>query len=1169
MIFKYLQKFSILLGLLLSLSGGIVGQTSISETKYDSLKSLGLINILDAYSFVLDRNNNRSTNQFTPPDSTFILAMAPSDDGSSDVISLPFDFCFWGNPENQVFINTNGNISFDKTFSTGTPFRLPFNGFKIIAPFWSDVDTRARGGVYYKVLPNALIVNWEDVGRFDQNNFSGNSYQLIITDGTSELLPFGYTVGFFYDKLEWTAGDASGGIGGFGGAPAVIGINYGDGIRYSQAGRFDKSDTTFIPDIDTLNGVEKLMGKHIYFNPCDSVNNIPGLMGSQLKDTIGVCVGDTLRDVFYFFAPESDQLTYVQLSASNFPGYQLLGTTTGQMATAEIEIVGSVANFGFHTISFAVVDNGHPSQFLEFDLVVQVDSLPIPMGIIGDSSICEYDTTQLAVPNVYETYLWNTGQNTSTIDVTPGNYEITVSYNNCYATDRHLVNAHVPNVTIVGPKYICLPDTVLLTSPIGNDSYRWSTTDTTSQISVTQNGEYSLTVTDQGCIKSDSLKVYLLSELPVRISTSNFNSCNGDLVTLAVPDYFDKVQWSNGDTTNSIMVSAGSYFVTVSVFSGNGNICTSTDSIQINSASITPIALNGDSLICGNGKANYAVLGNYDSYMWDNESSSQTTTYDSSGFHWVSVTQGTCIDSAFFQIIGNPRPIVSITGSLFYCDTVDSSRLVAVGGVWDSLYWNTGDTTDTIYTGFGWKKITVWKDGCSSIDDFPVNELINGVDVKGITEICPGQSTRLEVEFGFDLYQWNNGAIGFSTLATTPGKYWCVVHLDSCFATTDTITVTVQNPDTVKILGDTVMCDSAGGFIYTDISFQSFIWNTGERTPGIQYSSPGIYSVTVEDSGFCVTSDTLDVIQLPPLNVSISGNTFYCFQDSGIIRVDSFDHYLWSNGDTSQVLKAREGVYSVTVTNDNGCKGKDQNWKIISSNPKIEISHAPNICENRQADLILKTTRTDSFLWSTGEITDTIFVFPGVYSVTLTDKNGCTVDSTYDFVGLVSPNVGLRINPDEISDAYLPVHFMDESNAKGQSVGAWFWGITDAIIGSSEDTVVTFYSGEELNVIHALTLQNGCTDTASLSYTISSDIVKVNIITPNGDGINDYLVFPNLAVYQTNELIIFNRWGTEVARFKNYRNFWDANGMIDGVYFYVLYLDETQEPIKGSFTIIR
>ena len=110
---------------------------------------------------------------------------------------------------------------------------------------------------------------------------------------------------------------------------------------------------------------------------------------------------------------------------------------------------------------------------------------------------------------------------------------------------------------------------------------------------------------------------------------------------------------------------------------------------------------------------------------------------------------------------------------MFYCDTVDSSRLVAVGGVWDSLYWNTGDTTDTIYTGFGWKKITVWKDGCSSIDDFPVNELINGVDVKGITEICPGQSTRLEVEFGFDLYQWNNGAIGFSTLATTPGKYWC------------------------------------------------------------------------------------------------------------------------------------------------------------------------------------------------------------------------------------------------------------------------------------------------------------------------------------------------------------------------------------------------------------
>jgi len=100
-------------------------------------------------------------------------------------------------------------------------------------------------------------------------------------------------------------------------------------------------------------------------------------------------------------------------------------------------------------------------------------------------------------------------------------------------------------------------------------------------------------------------------------------------------------------------------------------------------------------------------------------------------------------------------------------------------------------------------------------------------------------------------------------------------------------------------------------------------------------------------------------------------------------------------------------------------------------------------------------------------------------------------------------------------------------------------------------------------------LENGCTDTTFITYRISSDIVKINVITPNGDGINDYLEFPNLQMYAQNELVIFNRWGTEIARYPNYRNFWDAYGVPDGVYFYVLYLEDGIPPVKGSFTIIR
>ena len=1146
-----------------------IAQNPINESTYDSLKSVGLIDNTVSYNIINTPIVNRQSARFTPPDSSFLLAIPPSDDGSSSLITLPFDFCLMGVPKNDVFINTNGNISFDQTFSSGTPFNMPFINFAIIAPFWSDVDTRVRGGVYYKVLPNALIVNWEDVSHFDQNSIRGNSYQLIITDGTSELLPFGYTVGMFYEKIEWTAGEASGGFGGFGGAPAIIGINMGDGIHSAVAGKFDKNDTTFIADTDTLNGVKNLIDKHVFFNPCNALNNRPGLMGDKLKDTIGVCVGDTLHETFYFPATESNQQTYVSVTALNFPGFSVLNSSMGQMASVEVEIVGSVSNMGFHTFSFTVLDNGTPNQFFDIHIVVEIDSLPQPLKVFGDTSICEYDTTTLFVDPVYESYLWSNGGKTNNIKATPGTYKVTVSHHNCEAEQSQLVRSIIPISNIVGPKYICLPDTVTLTAPSGNDSYLWSTGDTVSSTNISNPGTYYITVEDEACLKTDSITVEDMTSTSVSISASNLSSCNGDLVTLSVPQFYDNVLWSNGQTGLSTQVLIGTHSVLVSLNSSTGNICNATDTITINSGSINPVNVTGDSVICGDGNTTYQVNGFFNSYLWDDGTTASSATFSEPGIHSVTVTDGTCFDSASFLVVKNPLPIVEVRGSLFYCDNVDSARLVAVGNGWDSLRWNTGDITDTIYTGYGWKKVTAYKDGCSNFAWHPVNELINGVDVQGIPEICPGQSTRLDVELGFQFYQWSNGDIGFSTLVNTPGDYWCVVSLDTCSATTDTITVTMNIPDTVNVLGDTVMCDSAGGFIYADLGYTQFLWNTGETTPGIFYTTPGIYSVTVQDSGYCVTSDTVSVVQAPEVQVQIVGAHHYCFTDSANLSVGVFDRYIWSNGDTTQVIKARAGFYAVTVTNDVGCKGIDNNWRVTSSSPKGKIIGDSAICYGDTGRLVALYSPNDTILWSTGEFIDTVQVGVGNYVLSVTDVHNCVAEVNFDLLSLPNPTARVFVNPEDISYAYSPVEFYDNSDLDGSTISNWYWSFNDSLYSSSEDTSVTFYEGMDVTIVHALTSDEGCTDTVIVAYKVSSDIVKTNIITPNGDGINDYLVFPNIQKFQTNKLVIFNRWGTEIAAFENYRNFWDAYLIPDGVYFYVLYLEDGVTPVKGSFTIVR
>jgi len=1149
------------------LGTAIWGQISISEWDYNKLKKTGQLSTFKTYDIKL--HSNRSSYAIVPSDSSFLQAVSPSDDGSSAMINLPFDFCWWGEVKNGVYINTNGNISFDQPFSTGTPVGMPFSNFQIIAPFWSDVDTRSRGGVFYKLLPNALIVSWEDVGYYDQNGSKGNSFQLIITDGSSELLPFGYTVGFFYENMEWTTGDGSGGIGGFGGAPAQIGINHGDGLKFSGIGAFNKNDTTFSVSSDSLNGVLALEGKTIFLNPCDSLNNKPSLLGEKLKDTIGVCIGDTLRKTIYFFAPESNQLTYISADTSDFTGQRISNVTTGNVASLDLEIAGGLNNIGIHTIPIKVIDNGVPGHFYEIEFVVQIDSLPEPVKIFGDSIICDYDTTQLQVSPVYETYLWSTGDKTDNISVSPGNYSITVSYNHCEKSTSHQVLANIPDADILSKPFICMPDTLELSVFDGSDSYLWSTGDTSYGIVITQPGLYIVTVSNDGCENSDSVQIESFGDHSVNMSSSNISSCNGDSVVISVPEIYDSVLWSTGDTANFIKVVAGTYFITVSQLSGNNNVCEIQDSIIIGDISYPPLTITGDSTICGNEGAFFTVNEMYDSYLWDNGVTAQNTVFTGSGTHSVSITYNTCADSLSFSIVKIDTPNVDILGQLFYCDTVDSSRLVAVGDVWDSLFWNTGDITDTIYTGFGWKKVTVWKNGCSSVKWHPVNELINGVDVQGITEICPGQNTQLSVEFGFDLYQWNNGDIGFSTNVSSPGDYWCVVHLDSCFATTDTVTITMNTPDTVDILGDTVMCDTNGGFLYVDLDYRQFIWSTGEITPVISYSSPGVYSVTVEDDGYCITSDTIDVVVKPSISPVIQGVNHYCFEDSTMLSISGFDHYLWSTNDTGTSIKVRAGVYSVFVRNDDGCTARSPQFKVTSSSPFVSILGNNSICENEKTVLTFNRDQYYMYEWGNGDTLDSIYVKHGVYELNVIDSHGCQSTDTFNLEVLPTPDAGVVVNPENVSMAYVPLTFYDDSRISSGDITRWLWSVNDSIFSEDEDLEVVFYSGQGLNILHKVWAENGCMDSLYLDYIISNEVVKVNIITPNGDGVNDYLEFPNIGKFETNELIIYNRWGVVIFQTTDYRNFWDAYNVPEGVYFYTLYLGDHETPIQGSFTIMK
>lgn len=165
------------------------------------------------------------------------LAMNPNDDGSSSQLALPFMVNFFGNNYNSFFINNNGNVTFEGRVSSFTPTPFPAANRPMIAPYWSDVDTRCNGcgNVYIGGLNDeTVIVTWNDVGHYWQDASNGtNNYQLVLRDRSGDTGVAGdFDVEFRYDRLEWTTGDASGGTDGHGGTPAQAGYDAGDGVNF-------------------------------------------------------------------------------------------------------------------------------------------------------------------------------------------------------------------------------------------------------------------------------------------------------------------------------------------------------------------------------------------------------------------------------------------------------------------------------------------------------------------------------------------------------------------------------------------------------------------------------------------------------------------------------------------------------------------------------------------------------------------------------------------------------------------------------------------------------------------------------------------------------------------------------------------------------------------------
>jgi hypothetical protein len=65
-----------------------------------------------------------------------------NDDNSTGIVLMGFFINYYGSSNATLYVNNNGNVTFDGAQSTYTPSSLNSLKSKIIAPYWADVDTR-------------------------------------------------------------------------------------------------------------------------------------------------------------------------------------------------------------------------------------------------------------------------------------------------------------------------------------------------------------------------------------------------------------------------------------------------------------------------------------------------------------------------------------------------------------------------------------------------------------------------------------------------------------------------------------------------------------------------------------------------------------------------------------------------------------------------------------------------------------------------------------------------------------------------------------------------------------------------------------------------------------------------------------------------------------------
>lgn len=377
------------------------------------------------------------------------------------------------------------------------------------------------------------------------------------------------------------------------------------------------------------------------------------------------------------------------------------------------------------------------------------------------------------------------------------------------------------------------------------------------------------------------------------------------------------------------------------------------------------------------------------------------------------------------------------------------------------------------------------------------------------------------------------------------------------------------------------------------------------------------YIVTIKDTSvtpaiFAYDSIYIQVFPVPTSNFTVVSPI--CSKYSSKITFTGTASnqavYNWTfNGDIFATIGTGNGPYDITwsapsvgadssiniisleVVDKNNCTSTITNLDVIVyKSPELSFTLTPaNPAGCQPVDVSFQNESepgnvTKTLLWNFGDGSTSSDINPshtytaaGVFNISLYLETlyGCKDSTTVSnaVASYPQPVAGFLVSPDLAPKNNA--HFNFGNTSTNSTI--YYWDFGDGLSSTLSDPTHDYFEAQEYTIWLYVNTIWGCKDSISKTVRVVEDsLVFPNIITPNGDGKNDYFDITNLnpQSYPTNTLVIYNRWGKKVYIKENYYpavDKWDGNGLPEGTYYYILQYEGyiRKGEFKGSLTILR